>query len=413
MSWMKIGGLTVTLAVTMTMVACSPSPAPAPAPAPATIDAGTPLPTIVPSRTPGQSSPPVKLPTKTPRPTVEQVARKATPTPPAVPTATFTPTSAPAAASAPIKTRSSAPAGTPAGPAPTKPAQAKSSPKPTGHIAFAMGRGDETDIALLDVATGKITVVATNGRQPDIRGDGVIVFNGEGGGRDDLFTVMSDGRYLTEISSHAEDSYPQWSPSKPSIIYSSPSAGEDRIYVQADTSGPQSVNPQSIDVGGGPLPIQGRYPTWLANRRMAFTGCDVWQRAGSCGIWTGYTNQSDSFVPFQINDDPQAQSTDSFGDALLYSSKASGNWEVYAVWASLPSKRGNPKPVPVNLTNNPSQDVGATFSPDAKHIAFISDRGGSWGIWIMDEANLKGRLLAPVPGGFGPRWSEERLSWGN
>ena len=46
-----------------------------------------------------------------------------------------------------------------------------------GRIVFAQGRGDETDIALLDVATGKISVPASNGRQPDIRQDGNIVFN--------------------------------------------------------------------------------------------------------------------------------------------------------------------------------------------------------------------------------------------
>ena len=275
-----------------------------------------------------------------------------------------------------------------------------------------MGRGNDTDIALLDVTTGQISVVATNGRQPDIRSDGVIVFNGEGGGRDDLFTVMSGGQYLTEISMHAEDNYPQWMPTKPWIVYSSSVEGDETIFVQTDTTGPQSILPVRVDIWGGPRPILGRYPTWLPNRRIAFTGCDVWLQAGSCGLWTIYSEKYENFVPFRLNDDTQARSSDSFGESLLYSSPSSGNWEVYYASAALPSKRGNPTPVPYNLTNNPAQDAAATFSPDGKQIAFISDRGGAWGIWVMNADGRNQRLLAPVPGGFGPRWNEERLSWG-
>jgi len=289
---------------------------------------------------------------------------------------------------------------------------AKAAPAGAGRIAFAMGQGNDTDIALLDVATGAISVVAPNGRQPDLRSDGVIVFNGEGGGRDNLFTVMSDGGYLTEISQHAEDSYPQWSPTKPTIVYYSSAGGEETIFVQADTTVAQSILPQRVDMWGGPRPVLGRYPTWLPNRRIVYTGCDIWLQGGSCGLWTIYTDKYTEFVPFRLNDDTQARSNDSFGENLLWSSPSSGNWEVYSASAALPSKRGNPTPVPHNLSNNPAQDAAPTFSPDGKQIAFISDRGGAWGIWVMNGVGRNPRVLAPVPGGFGPRWNEERLSWG-
>jgi Tol biopolymer transport system component len=65
-----------------------------------------------------------------------------------------------------------------------------------------------------------------------------------------------------------------------------------------------------------------------------------------------------------------------------------------------------------NLTNSPSQDLGATFSPDGSYIAFMSDRGGGWGIWIMEADGANPRQLVNVPQGFGVDWSEERLSWG-
>jgi WD40-like Beta Propeller Repeat len=410
MNWKKLCGTTVALAAATALSACMnvmPTSGPA---LPRPKATNTSFPTLAPSRTPAQSSTPVKLPTKTPRPTSALLARKPTPTPAPLPTATFTALPTATATQAPAKPRT-APATAKPGTAPTS-APAAPAPAGAGRIAFAMGRGNETDIALLDVATGKISVVATNGRQPDMRSDGVIVFNGEGGGRDNLFTVMSDGGYLTQISQHSEDSYPQWSPTKPSIVYYSSAGGEETIFVQADTSGPQSVLPQRIDIWGGLRSVLGRYPTWLPNRRIAYTGCDIWLQGGSCGLWTIYSDKYDNFVPFRLNDDTQARSSDSYGESLLWSSPSSGNWEVYSASAALPSKRGNPTPVPYNLSNNPAQDAAATFSPDGKQIAFISDRGGAWGIWVMGADGRNPRLLAPVPGGFGPRWNEERLSWG-
>jgi Tol biopolymer transport system component len=412
MNWIKLCGLTLALAAALAVSACmNVMPAGAPPPPPPPKGTSTPLPTLAPSRTPARSSTPVSLPTKTPRPNDAQYARKPTPTPVALPTATPTIPSIATATRAPAKpkpTRPTAKPGTASTSAPAAPA-----PAGAGRIAFAMGRGNETDIALLDVASGAISVVATNGRQPDMRSDGVIVFNGEGGGRDNLFTVMSDGQYLTEIGIHAEDNYPQWMPTKPWIVYGGTFEGDDRVFVQADTSGPQpNILPQRVDIHGGPLPIQGRYPTWLPNGRIVFTGCDIWTRAGSCGMWTIYANKYENFVPFRLNDDTQARSNDSFGESLVWSSPSSGNWEVYLASAALPSKRGNPTPVPYNLTNNPAQDAAATFSPDGKQVAFISDRGGGWGIWTMGADGRNPRLLAAVPGGFGPRWNEERLSWG-
>ena len=63
-------------------------------------------------------------------------------------------------------------------------------PPPSGRIAFTRGRdynapipAGYNDIAVVDVKTGEVRVVAQYGRQPDMRSDGRIVFNGEGGGR--------------------------------------------------------------------------------------------------------------------------------------------------------------------------------------------------------------------------------------
>ncbi|MCB0257468.1 MAG: PD40 domain-containing protein, partial [Anaerolineae bacterium] len=97
-------------------------------------------------------------------------------------------------------------------------------------------------------------------------------------------------------------------------------------------------------------------------------------------------------------------STDSWRSQLLYSSRASGNWEVLSVSGTGGSTE--------NLTNSPSQDLGATFSPDGNYIAFMSNRDGGWGIWIMNADGSDPRKLLSVPSGFGSDLSTARLSWG-
>jgi hypothetical protein len=286
-----------------------------------------------------------------------------------------------------------------------------------GRIAFAIGRGAESDIALLDVASGAKPIVTGNGRQPDIRHDGWIVFNGQGGGKDSLFSVKPDGSFLTQVSRFAEDSYPQWAPNNMPLIYHS-NAGfpEARIYYQADTDGPTDVTNMGVahEMGkkGSTVPVVGQFPTWVAPGRIAYNGCDAWVGGSRCGMWSIDTGKFTEFRPLQLTDHTSDRPTDAFGSTLLFSRSNGGNWDIYAINATPPARRIDPKAVPVQLTGDPAQDVGATFSPDGKRIAFISNRGGAWGIWVMNADGGNPRLLAPVPEGFGPQWEEERLSWG-
>ncbi len=58
-------------------------------------------------------------------------------------------------------------------------------------------------------------------RQPDSRGDGRLVLNGEGCGTDSLWVMSADGSERWEVSRHPEDSHPSWSPDGGSVAYSS------------------------------------------------------------------------------------------------------------------------------------------------------------------------------------------------
>jgi Tol biopolymer transport system component len=94
-------------------------------------------------------------------------------------------------------------------------------------------------------------------------------------------------------------------------------------------------------------------------------------------------------------------------------SRRDGNWEIYLVNADGSGLQ--------RLTNDPAEDGLPTWSPDGRALAFVSRRGGSWGMWAMAPNGSGQRLLFALegsPDGFVGRdtntsrgWLEERISW--
>ena len=69
------------------------------------------------------------------------------------------------------------------------------------------------------------------------------------------------------------------------------------------------------------------------------------------------------------------------------------------------------------LTDAPGCDGMATTAPDGNSIAFMSDRSGQWGIYVMNPDGTNQRplveILDPQPQyGCDGIWLEERMSWG-
>jgi hypothetical protein len=287
-------------------------------------------------------------------------------------------------------------------------------PPPSGRIAFTRGRdynapipAGYNDIAVVDVKTGEVRVVAQFGRQPDMRNDGRIVFNGEGGGREDLHTVEPDGSNLTQIGAHPEDSYPSWSDGAAVAFHSQLAGPQDRIFVQWNTQGREEPEYLEVDSGSNMRPFTGRFPVWVGGR-IAYSGCDEWANRSNCGlrivdVAALMSSRSRSSVQL-LTSNPEDRTTDVFGETILFASPKAGNWDLYTI----PASGGKPR----NLTNSPGQELGGTFSPDGNYIAFMSDRSGGWGIWIMEADGANPRQLIAVPEGFGKLFDQDRVSWG-
>ena len=75
------------------------------------------------------------------------------------------------------------------------------------------------------------------------------------------------------------------------------------------------------------------------------------------------------------------------------------------------------------LTDHVATDGLPAWSPNEEYIAFVSDRGGRWGLWAMNADGSNERLIVNLPGSvdgkvqFEPEylnhgWLEEQISWG-
>jgi DNA-binding winged helix-turn-helix (wHTH) protein len=62
----------------------------------------------------------------------------------------------------------------------------------------------------------------------------------------------------------------------------------------------------------------------------------------------------------------------------------------------------------VRLTFDPGVQLGATFSPDGRFIAYSSDRGGKFDIWIQQEGSVNPTKVTTRPGhNWQPDWSPD------
>jgi hypothetical protein len=275
----------------------------------------------------------------------------------------------------------------------------------SGRIAFTIynaGIGSYTLYTLDLGGGGGPHPVANYAHQPDFSPDGQrIVVDGVGGGKNDLWHLKFDGTDWQQMTTSPDDHFPTWSKNGKLVAFSSSRQGDGvyRLYLW-DTSGDYPLSTGTTELTIGDYPVQ--MPNW----EVVFSGCDYgWGPGTRCGLW----HMSKGHMPAPLTDNPQDVPTDGSADDVLFLRPEGNDWEIYRIGAT-----GG---TPIRLTDSPGRDGPATFSPDGKNIAFLSERSGAWALYTMDRqgGNVKKLLDLPQGGNFdaGPYpWQGERLSWG-
>jgi hypothetical protein len=158
----------------------------------------------------------------------------------------------------------------------------------------------------------------------------------------------------------------------------------------------------------------GEAPVWTEDDRVAF-----FTYKGDDGIYfvesASWLQEAGGLGAKQLLVRSNGRPTDTAGFQMFFSAgDIDGNWEAYAIDLDGTNL--------TNLSNDPvAQDGLPTVSPDGQWIAYVSDRDGVWGIWVvpltggepLKVVDMSKINTSSSPWGTGDRdWMLERISWG-
>jgi hypothetical protein len=294
-----------------------------------------------------------------------------------------------------------------------------------GRIAFPVDDGGGYyDVWVVELPAGEPFLVQPRARQPNFSDDGWLLVKSQGSDLGESIGLLdADYGWQGIVNESPEDSYPFWKPGENRYTYSNSNLVKDPdtahlapfIFTTCSLQIPRFENSEKcqdfrrwgkIEVGDAPV--------WTEDDRIAF-----FSYKGDDGIYfvesASVLREAGGLAPSQLLVRSNGRPTDTVGFQLYFSAgNIDGNWEAYAIdldGANL-----------TNLSNAPlAQDGLPTVSPDGDWVAFVSDRDGRWGIWVMPLAGgqpVKVVDIAtintnPNPWGAGDRaWMMERISWG-
>lgn len=330
-------------------------------------------------------------------------------------TATVPPTDEPTTPPEPTVTPSPEPTETPS-PAPTQ----TSSPEPTRTPT------QPAVTPTAKVAKPKPAVTAT----PEF--EGRLVFQTTIGG--DFYTIRADGTALRHITDGVD---PVWSPDGTQIAFTrwrdprgvwvvdaSDPASERRVFDWSAARWP-SWSPAgeeilfSRETGGKPesercfwgfcfnIPAKAFWNAGIVNaagsafrepRAPNLVLAPDWSPDGKQIVYDGEHGLAiqtlDGEVSWQITGDPRdtgpVWSPD--GSRVAFTRRQHDHWEVYVVNADGSGLKRLTQTAK-HPNGEPGNSAAPTWSPDGKHLAFMTDRGGTWQIWVMGANGGDAKLM--------------------
>lgn len=198
---------------------------------------------------------------------------------------------------------------------------------------------------------------------PALQNSGAMIFSAERGGRWELYSAPAEGladftqwKQLTRDLDPARN--PALSPDGTRVAFQSRHDGNWEIYILDLNNGNVSRVTNGLAYDGTPVwSPDGKQIAFESHRSNKL---DIWRTDADGSNLENLTADSDAY-----NFSP-AWSPD--GKTIVYTGWETGNKQLYAM-----TPDGEQR---TNLSNNRFHDEQPVFSPDGKHIAFVSNREG-------------------------------------
>ncbi len=281
------------------------------------------------------------------------------------------------------------------------------------RILFSSDRNNNYDSWEMDLATETFKALTRDPRNdynPAYAPDGkTISFVSERSGKPAIYVRTEDGSESEVAVGQASTAAPSFSPDGKQIIYYASNGVETRLY---------NVEVASKKVTDFTDPKEDAFPfrvTWLSPGEVLYTADgqikkkDLVKKKTTALTWeaTVYLHRP-PYVRKKYDFDSQAAQP--VKGVMAPSVSPDGKKIVFTALGNLwLLTAGNP--VPLQLTQNAYVNIHPAWSPDGKQIVFISDRAGSFDLWVRDLSGTTDRQITKSPSNEAyPTWSPDGKS---
>ncbi|MGQ9626227.1 MAG: tetratricopeptide repeat protein [Anaerolineae bacterium] len=279
-------------------------------------------------------------------------------------------------------------------------------PSLTGHIAYPVFYNDQGsyDIFLADLSSGGHGFFIGQASTPDLSSDGrYIAYRSWKGDARGVIAMAISGMDFKKLTSQAF-----FEDARPCWSHD----GGSVVFFSRRESDRQA-RIYVYDMGEKSernLGVIGTNPDWLPDGRIIYQGCIP----EGCGI---IAMNRDGSGPKLITTDGRDSSPSASpdGSKVAFMSQRDGSWDIYVVNVDGTGL--------ARLTESHGQDGLPDWSPDGKSIAFVSDHTGRWSLWVMNADGSDQKELFTIEGSGvdgivrgkpdweSRGWLEEHISW--